>query len=138
VTSQWVVLLNTGAGAIPFGPFDDEALAGRYASYLRTEVDPAEVAPIRSPVADLLAFWHNHRNDETAGLPKPVMWPPNPGDIWEDSDRDRWICCRTTATTSYLVCVAKQGDDSAEEIWRRFGPLRFVSHVPPNVEEPPF
>lgn len=138
MTARWVVRLNEAHGKFMYGPFDDEAEASRFASYLSAEVDPAEVLPLRSPTAELLSFWHNHRTDETATLPRPAEWPPQAGDVWEDRNGDRWICTRSPGTAPYLTCLAQQADDSAEEIWRVHGPMKRHTFIPPNVEEPPF
>jgi len=69
---------------------------------------------------------------------RPEFWPPQPGHIWQDRDKDRWICTGTTSKTPYLVCVARQGDDSAEEIWRLHGPMTFICATDPTEVECPF
>lgn len=141
MSGQWVVLLRTGVGAAgvhPFGPFDDDAVAQCFADYLTAEVDPAVVVSLRSPVAELLSFWGRYRENAEPSLGRPDHWPPMPGHVWEDRNRDRWICGRVPSGAPYLFCIAKQADDSAEEIWRTHGPLRHIDHVQPNGEEPPF
>ncbi|MFB4273075.1 hypothetical protein [Nonomuraea sp. GTA35] len=58
---MWIVRLVEQR--IPYGPFDDEDLAGEFAAYLTAEVDPAEVEPLRSPVGELLS-WRKHVKEE--------------------------------------------------------------------------
>lgn len=138
MSTQWAVLVRTGTdtGLYLYGPFDDSADAGRFSAFMTAEVDPASVLILRSPMAELLTFLKNQRDDAQATI--PVQWPPQPGDVWQDRDGDRWICTRTPGDTHYLVCIAKQADDSAEEIRRLYGPLKWHAHLAPNVEEPPF
>jgi len=69
---------------------------------------------------------------------RPEFWPPQPGQIWQDRNKDRWICTATPSTTPYLVCVARQGDDSAEEIWDLYGPMTFIQSMDPTEVECPF
>lgn len=140
MTRQWVVLLRTGvADTYPYGPFNDEAYAEQFADYLTAEVDPARVVPLRSPIGELISFYNRAAAEaRPAGNARPDRWPPTPGEVWEDRNRDRWICTRIPSGIPYLMCIAKQADDSAEEIWRTHGPLTFVEHVNPNAEEPPF
>ena len=54
---QYVVVLRE-QGSV-FGPFDHRPTAARFAEYLTAEVDPADVRPLCSPVADLLG-WREH------------------------------------------------------------------------------
>lgn len=141
--SQWVVLLDASHGKFAYGPFDDEALAEHFADYLTTEVDPAKVAPLKTPVGEMLAFWTSvlaDRDEAGAAASRPEQWPPGPGDIWQDRNGDRWICTRIKPgdNSGYLTCIARQADDSAEEIWRLYGPMKRHTFIPPNVEEPPF
>jgi hypothetical protein len=136
---QWVVLLNTGNNeTVAYGPIDDAECAEAFAVYLTAEVDPASVRALRSPVHELLAWWRNNR--QAADQPKPGMWPPMPGSIWQDKNGDRWAAIRVRRPdTSYLVCLASQAEDNADEIWRRWGPLTFVQFIAPTLaEEPPF
>jgi hypothetical protein len=52
---MWIVMLTTGKDLrICFGPFDDEALASRFAEFVTAEVDPAVVLRVESPVTELL------------------------------------------------------------------------------------
>jgi hypothetical protein len=133
----WVVLLNNSGSdrPIPFGPFREAKDADDFAAFLTMEVDPA--VPLMSPTRELLSFWHQQR---TRANPRPIGWPPKPGDIWEDDSGDRWVCVRTpNANVSYLQCLARGADDAAEEIWRMFGPMTRIQYVAPtNNEEPPF
>lgn len=138
MTQQWIVLMRDTPCA--YGPpFDDEALAEHFADYLTTEVDPAIVVPLRSAVAELLA-WHRQRTSTDTDLPprgKPDGWPPKPGEVWQDRDGCRWIATRTSGHP-YLTCLARQADDSADEIWRLSGPMTLVQSIAVEDEEPPF
>ena len=92
--------------------------------------------PLRSPVGELLGYWRSLRATKTEV--RPEGWPPIPGQVWEDRDRDRWICTTIRSGLPYLVCIARQAEDNAEEILRTQGPLSRVDFVTPNGEEPPF
>lgn len=59
--TAWVVVLADDQGI--YGPFADFAEAGKFADFLRIEVDPATVHEIKSPVGELLAW-----RDTTRGL----------------------------------------------------------------------
>jgi len=137
---MWVVLLKTGARdeIVAYGPIDDANAASGFADFLTSEVDPAFVRILRSPTLELLSFWRNRK----AGMPstpgRPEYWPPEPGQIWQDRNKDRWIGTGTPNTTSYLVCLARQADDNAEEIWRLYGPMTFVQSVETTETEVPF
>jgi hypothetical protein len=54
--------------------------------------------------------------------------------IWRDQDGNRWACQADTT----LACLARVADDSAEEIYRRHGPLTLVSRPDPCEVECPF
>ena len=54
---MWIVRLLDHPG--PYGPFDDEQQAGRFADYLTAEVDPAIVEPLLSPLNEVLN-WRDH------------------------------------------------------------------------------
>lgn len=139
MTDQWVVVLNTGGDPYVYGT-EDEDTARQFAEYLTAEVDPAYAVCLRSPMAELLGFWRQHRVlvAETREA-RPEFWPPQPGQIWQDRNGWRWVCAATgNPTASYLVCLAQQADDSAEEVWRLFGPMTLVSTVDPTEQECPF
>lgn len=51
---KWVVMLHD---AVCYGPFDDEDEASRFAVFLRREVDPGKVMPLRSSVGELLRWY---------------------------------------------------------------------------------
>jgi hypothetical protein len=127
---------------IAYGPVEDEHAARELAAFLTVEVDPATAMSAKSPTKELLAYWRNARNGTpaTVGQPdyRPEYWPPQPGHIWQDRNQDRWIGTATPHPTSYLVCLARQADDNAEEIWRLYGPMTFVQLVAPTEEECPF
>jgi hypothetical protein len=55
----WVVLLREQSTA--YGPFDDEVMAQQFAEFLRVEVDPAVVIPLRSPARELLTCYRTQR-----------------------------------------------------------------------------
>lgn len=57
---QFVVV--TGETGIVFGPFRSRTEAGRFAEFATTEIDPAEVRLLCSPVLELL----NYRDRELA------------------------------------------------------------------------
>jgi hypothetical protein len=139
-----MVLLETGPHEhVPYGPFDDEASAEGFACYLTDEVDPAKAIEMRSPVMELLAYYRNFRKtarQTTTAADRPMYWPPSPGEIWQDRNGERWICSKVPyPNVSYLVCLARQADDNAEEIWRLVGPMTRVQFVAPTLgEEPPF
>lgn len=147
MTTELIVVLRTGEadGLVAYGPFDEET-AHEFAGYLAAEVDPAYVVPLRSPTSELLGYWRSQRAEAaatnaaepTAASRPPKKWPPYPGDVYQDRNGDRWVCTRTTTGTPYLVCLAKQADDTADEVWHRSGPLTHCGHVAPNEEEPPF
>lgn len=134
--TDYVVLLQTAPREhIPYGPFGDKGTADLFAAYLTSEVDPAKTIELRSPVRELIGFWRNAAARGT--LPatwRPEFWPPQPGHIWQDRNKDRWV----GAGSGYLVCLAARADDSAEEIWRCYGPMTFVQCVSPTEEEVPF
>lgn len=74
----------------------------------------------------------------------PVDWPPLPGDIWTDKHGRRWACQHPAcfgswdgagAAKSYLVCLAEPGDDHADEIYRRHGPLRLTYRPKPDARD---
>lgn len=136
MTAQWIVLLKTTGTGCMYGPFDDEAQAEHFADFLTTEVDPATVVPLKSPIAELLAWRRNRMIPDVP--PKPYNWPPKVGEVWQDRGGDRWICTPTGSNNSYLTCLAKRADDGADEIWRLFGPLTLIMTVPVEDEEPPF
>ena len=137
MTDQWVVVLNTGAGPYVYGT-EDEDTARQFAEYLTAEVDPASAHRLRSPTAELLSFWRRH-DMQRSQADRAEFWPPRPGQIWQDRNRDRWVCAATgNPTASYLVCLAQQADDSAEEVRRLFGPMTLVSTVDPTEQECPF
>lgn len=143
MTEQWVVILRTGDrpdDTYVYGPLADKATAGRVADFLTTEIDPARAYLLESPVPELLLFWNRTLRGESTTSKRAPEWPPSPGDIWEDRNGDRWICTRLKPgdTSRYLTCIARQADDSAEEIWRLYGPMKRHTFIPPNVEEPPF
>lgn len=138
MTDLWVALLDTGSGRYAYGPFDGEPAAADFAGFLTKEVDPATTVRLQSPTAELLSWWRQQRGD-TSPADRPLHWPPRPGSVWQDRNEDRWIGTRTAGNHAYLVCLAKQADDAAEEIWQRFGPLTHVSDVAPTqLEELPF
>lgn len=138
---KFVVLLSTGRSEelpFPYGPFDDMAEAEDFAAFVAKEIDPASVVPLRSPSKELLAWWRTHR-DELPAAVTPEHWPPRPGQVWQDGESNRWVCAGTNASnTPYLVCIAYQADDSAEEIWRLHGPMTLVHSFAPTEEECPF
>lgn len=134
--TQWIVALDEARGSFAYGPFGDEEEAHAFAKFLTAEVDPAKAVRLSSPVRQLLS-WYEHPGDPEK--PYPDRWPPDPGDIWQDRNGDRWICCRRTGGKPYLVCLAFSRDDGAEEVWRLYGPMiRVTQHIAPNEEEPPF
>lgn len=135
----FVVLLKTGSETgVLYGPFDTRLEANEFAEFMSKEVDPATVESLRSPTLELLAFWRNElKRPDRAD--KPEYWPPKPGQVWQDRDLNRWVCAGTNASnTPYLVCIAYQADDSAEEILRKCGPLKLVHSFDPHEEEVPF
>lgn len=134
--SEWVVLLQTGQREhIPYGPIGDKETADLFAAYLTSEVDPARAVEMRQPTRELLGYWRTVSEKGAAPtIWRPEFWPPQPGHIWQDRNKDRWV----GAGSGYLVCLAAQADDSAEEIWRCFGPMTFVQCVSPTEEEVPF
>ncbi len=138
MTRQWVVVLHSGDDIYVYGPLADRDDASRLADFLTTQVDPARAYPLDSPVPELLLFWNRQIKGEPAAVKRPLMWPPQPGSMWQDRNGDRWICTQSSGNHPYLVCIAKQADDAAEEIWRRYGPLTFVHHIPPTFKECPF
>lgn len=91
-----VVLLEQG---YVYGPLSEQEALG-FAAYLTREVDPAEVRPLQSPVADLLT-WREQ-------VARPVLdrWPdcatpddcplgPEPHKfIAPADDHGAMICCR--------------------------------------------
>lgn len=138
MTDQWVVVLHTGSGPTAtcvYGPIGDEDTARSFAEFMKVEVDPATVHRLMSPTAELLANWRNRQLDNTV---RPEFWPPQPGQIWQDRNKDRWICVGTPSQTPYLTCLAHMADDSAEEIWRVHGPMSFVTSTDPTEVECPF
>lgn len=54
MTQSWVVVLVDNQGI--YGPFTDKDEAEEFASFLRVEVDPAAVVPLKSPTRELLAW----------------------------------------------------------------------------------
>lgn len=138
MSDQWVVVLRSGIDdTYVYGPLDSKETASRFADFLTAEVDPAHAYPVDSPVRELLLWW-NRQTAQQRAANRPPQWPPQPGQVWVDRDGQRWIATRTGGVP-YLVCIAKQADDSAEEIWRTHGPLAFVQFIAPtNEEEPPF
>lgn len=134
---RWMVLLDSSHGLHAYGPIEDEDMAARFAQYLTQEVDPARCIRLVEPIDELLAFWSMVREK---GAPpaswRPEYWPPKPGHVWQDRNKDRWI--GAPGGNGYLVCLASRADDSAEEIWRLFGPMTFVQCVSPSEEEVPF
>jgi len=130
MTDQWVV----SVGHTFYGPTESEETARDFAVFLTAEVDPAAVYKLHSPTRELLA------NYKTFGASRryPDEWPPKPGGIWQDRDGNRWACSAHPRLNSYMFCLAHPGDDPAEEIWRRFGPLRLVASISPTEEEAPF
>jgi hypothetical protein len=140
----WAVVLRTGDQPDQqylYGPIDDEAHAERFAEYLTKEVDPAHVERMHSPLAEMLR-WHQYESKRLdAGLPAPEHWPPLPGDIWQDKDGNRWTCSAEQHTANgrpYLVCLAFTADDSADEINRKYGPMRLVYRPDVREYEVPF
>lgn len=135
----FVVLLKTGKDdEMPYGPFDDQELARRFAAFLSEQVDPATVQRLLSPERELLS-WYANRHSVDARLVLPENWPPQPGQVWQDRNKDRWVCAGTNpSNTPYLVCIARQADDSAEEILRQHGPMTLVHSFQPTEEECPF
>ncbi|TDD45406.1 hypothetical protein E1286_24115 [Nonomuraea terrae] len=77
---KWIVRLVEQR--IPYGPFDDEQEARRFADFLTTEVDPAAVEPLRSPTTELLN-WRD-ATQERAARPSVRGGP----DIGHDANRD--------------------------------------------------
>lgn len=142
MTQAWVVVMRTGDrddDAYVYGPLSDADVARRFADFMTTEVDPARVYRVESPVPELLQFWNRTMKGEPTSPKMPVGWPPSPGEVWEDRGGDRWVCTRTAGKHAYLVCLARMADDSAEEIWRNHGPMTRVALVAPTKdEEPPF
>lgn len=139
--SRYVVILNTGLGQHAFGPIEDREYARRFAAFMTREVDPAEAVKLIDPLDELLAYekrMEGLAKDEPAK--RPLNWPPSPGEIWQDKGGDRWVCTRATGPgVSYLTCLARMADDSAEEIWRQHGPMSRISFIAPTEEEePPF
>ncbi|NJP27074.1 hypothetical protein FLW53_23315 [Microbispora sp. SCL1-1] len=55
---MWIVRLPFGdrGAQLIYGPFGEEQEARGFAEYLTAEVDPAFAEPVRSPVAELLAW----------------------------------------------------------------------------------
>jgi hypothetical protein len=142
MSGAWVVVVRSGDrddDTYVYGLLPDKGTACRFADFLTTEVDPAHAYRLESPVPELLLFW-NRTVKNGPGTPRmPLGWPPSPGEVWEDRDGNRWVCIRTTGKHSYLVCLARTADDSAEEIWRQHGPMTRVQLVAPTKnEEPPF
>lgn len=132
MSGQWVVVVNQTF----YGPTEDEDTAREFAAYLTAEVDPAAVYKLHSPTRELLAYYKNFMRTRAK---YPPEWPPKPGEIWQDRAGNRWACAATpSSTNSYLVCLARPADDSAEEIWRTHGPLRRVYTISPTEEECPF
>lgn len=137
--TSWIVRLQTGRKPeyVPYGPFDNEAMAQDFADFLTSEVDPATVHRLRAPVGELLGYWASVREK---GAPpadwRPEYWPPQPGHIWQDRNKDRWI--GTGGNSGYLTCLSRVADDNAEHIWAHHGPMTFVQCVSPTEEEVPF
>lgn len=132
--TRWIVLLDSGRGArCAYGPMDDPDMAEQFAAFLSRQVDPAAVLKLLDPVDEVLGFINRQPQLPDA---RPIGWPPEAGDIWQDKAGDRWACVR--APHPYLTCLARPADDNAEEIWRVYGPMTRVEFVAPNVEEPPF
>lgn len=133
----YIVLLDSGPGRRhAYGPIEDPEHARGFAEFMTREVDPAEPLKLIDPIDEMLANYRNRQPEE-----RPIGWPPRPGEIWQDKNGDRWACCRVPnhGDVSYLICLAKQADDSAEEIWRQYGPMTRVQFVAPTLdEEPPF
>lgn len=143
--NRWVVLLaagGNGEATHAYGPIDDEDMARQFATFLTGEVDPATYLRMVTPMDELLGWWRSNRQPPPAADQRPIGWPPRPGDVWQDRAGDRWICVRhhpAGVAAGYLICVANQADDSAEEVWRLFGPLQRVQSIAPTLnEEPPF
>lgn len=142
MTRQWVVIQRSGDrddDVYVYGPLYTEETATHFADFITSEVDPARPYRLDSPVMELLTFWNRTTTKaKQAGEERPDMWPPMPGHVWQDRAGNRWICLPMPTGKPYLTCLAKQSDDSAEEIWRLYGPLTFLSRITPNDEEPPF
>jgi hypothetical protein len=94
-------------------------------------VDPATVLSVTSPADELLGWWRSQREQD----PPPEHWPPQPGDIWQDRNGNRWA---SQVHDGYLVCLAFTADDSAEEIQKHHGPMRLVYRTEPTEPECPF
>lgn len=53
--TMWIVRLTDQPQHRPYGPFEDRAVADRFADFLTAEVDPAHVEPLHGPPAERLA-----------------------------------------------------------------------------------
>lgn len=140
--SQWIVLLDKGANKVSFGPFDSDWLAQKFAAFLIDQLGQARVMELRSPLAETLTFWSWSKEERESGtsVARPPLWPPKIGDVWEGRSGERWICTGVPSRTApYLTSIASGADDTAEEIWRRYGPMTRVTLIPPHKsEECPF
>lgn len=137
--TRWMVLLDSSHGLHAYGPVEDEETATKFAEYLTREVDPARCIRLIDPTDELLSFWTMVREKgATPASWRPEFWPPKPGHVWQDRNKDRWIGAPLGHKSGYLICLAQQADDNAEEVWARFGPMTFVKFVEVTEEEVPF
>lgn len=136
MSEQWIVVLTESRGNFAYGPTEDKDTAEAFAEFLTREVDPAAALQLRSPTAELLAWWRQSRSAHVAEPPE--HWPPMPGSVWSDKVGDRWVCVPAFGGKPYLMCLIRPADDSADEILRRFGPLELAQIVPIADEEVPF
>jgi hypothetical protein len=62
---MWSVICWADKGVISacYGPFDSQDAAERFAEFLRTEVDPATVEPLHSPLDEVLRWREAVRRD---------------------------------------------------------------------------
>lgn len=66
---------------------------------------------------------------------RPEEWPPKLGSVWQDRDGHRWLCAHDVG---YLWRISSPADDTAEEIWDKYGPMAFVMQIDPTEQEIPW
>lgn len=104
--------------------------------YERSAVLGCEAPLGRPEVAELVGALVAWLAAPPEAYERPEHWPPQPGDTWADRHGNHWVCAHHAKP--YLVCVAFQADDSADEINRRYGPMRFVYRPGAREAEVPF
>lgn len=89
------------------------------------------VMPVVGDSSEVTAWAQVIAPDAMHGTARTSEWPPQHGDTWADRNNDIWLCQlyegKIKFTSPYLVCISRQGDDSANEIWDTCGPLRLLN-----------